>query len=371
MKSKKNYLIGVVCLCIIALYWINLKGLSFQTERNNVSSPSIESLEIEQQQGIEVPQSWMEDIDSNNAIHATIDIPESIRENGFRCAKAIKISIQEESIVELLEKYYHPYKGIEDDNVIQYLGEDNMYLYFDKGDMGGVELTSTLRNYISMAYRDGLTVDYNRDSYKIDSDLTEFTMKECDEKIYQLLKVVGVNGDLWIKHWALDFQTMQEEAQELHEDGSITKPDYAWSQKDDCYHCIVSQTCNDVPIIPNYMLSSYADILNSGSHIFTINEEKYLAFYLNNVYDIKYGEDFEQLLSFQDVIDKYKQYSSLTLRDYSTEITDITMRALVVENEKGEYAITPIWIFYGYWQLDDGSSAPYAVIINALTGDRL
>ena len=378
MNKNANYvLIAIIVIGIGLLFWFEPGRNSIQPERKNqnASPESLDYAAERENYSIYIPDKWEEKIDEYNRIEAIITVQDCIRENGFQKAEAKIVDINQERLLSLLEKYYHPQKGEEDEWVIQYSGKDNMYLYFFKNTEGGVteaSLTSSFRNYVSMAYREELTEDYNRNLYPIDEQLENFPLEDCDNMISAFCKSIGFSGDIHIIHRTLDYKIMKDEAEELHQNGTKTKPDYRWSPDDNSYYCTISQLCNQIPVIPSFYLTSYADILNAGGHKCLLNSERIASFYVYDIYEIQYEEEYEKLLKFSDIIEQYKKYASIALQDYETVITDITMRVLAIKQGGGKYKMTPVWIFYGYWENTAGDvKGEHAVFINAVTGARL
>lgn len=369
-KKKRNYFfITCVVIGIGLLLWIESNKNFTHLERENKSTSPV-SVNEETDFSIQIPDSWKEEIDLYNKIDATVIVPECVRMNGFRSASAKIKDVDYEKLLLSLEEYYHPQKGIEDEQVIQYVGEDNMYLYFFQS--GEVSLTSTFRDYVFMAYHEELTEDYNRDQYPIDQELDNFTLSECDEKIISLCQSIGIKGDLNIVHRSLDYKIMENEAKELHPDGTKTRPNYQWTLNDNSYYCTFSQTCNDISIIPSFYLQAYSDILNASAHTCLLNKERLVSFYIDDIYDIQYKENNEKLLEFSDILEKYKEYMRIAKQNFETVVTDITMRAIVVSQGDGNYQVTPIWVFYGYWKNGtDDVTGCHTVFINAVTGERL
>jgi len=383
MKKRRNrdyWLIVLIIAGIFILTGISMGWIPFLSGReDDPSLISITETESSQQlsisHAIEVPYTWQEEIDERNIIHAEIDIPDAIREQGFRKASAKTIEVDSESVLSLLEDYYHPYQTEEYEDVIQYRGEDELYLYIPKPGNLGISVTSTLRDYIYMAYRDNAgTEEYNRELYSINGELEGFSLEECKKKMREICSEIGIPGEVGITYRALDYRMMEEQAEELHMDGSVTKPDYNWTSSDNSYHCTISQLCNDIPVIQTYILAAYADILNYGDHTCVLNQERIISMFVYEVYDIAYEQDYEILLSFSEILDKYKASTELMLPDYNTEITDITMRVVALSQGGGIYKMTPVWIFYGTGFIDvEGElvTFPYAVIINGITGEEI
>lgn len=395
-KVNKNYiLIALIVICIGLLLWIepgknstlpDKEGgtVSTQPEEESaafsptsVSDMTVSETNIYEKYSIQVPDSWKEDIDEYNSIDAEITIPDYIKEKGFRKSYADIIVINQERLLALLEDYYHPHKEIDDEYVIQYLGNDDMYLYFfkDTGGGTGASLSSAFRNYVDMAYRETLGDGYNRDLYPIDEDLENFSIDDCDSMISDFCSSVGIGGEIEVIHRALDYKMMETEALELHMDGTWTKPDYQWTPKDSSYYCTISQLCNGIAIIPSYFLELSGDILNQGGHSCIINSERIAMFYVGDIYDIRYGDDYEDLMEFSYIVEKYKQYATLGRQDYETVVTDITMRVFAINQGNGNYKMVPVWIFNGYWSMTADTTEDvkgnHTIFINAVTGERL
>ena len=375
MKKYINYcLIGFIVICILVSIFLDPKKIFSKSEKEADPSP-VSAIVTEEQHAeqffIDVPDKWTEVIDDKNSIYARIDVPDTISTKGFRKAFATKKDIPEEPLLALMEDY-HPYQEFVADDMIQYLGDDNMHLFFNKEPLVGISFTCSTYDYYSMAYRDGLTYDYNRDKYAIDQEVEGFSLEECDDRIRNLCTSIGMDGEIQIVHRALDYRIMKEEAIELHMDGTQTRPDYAWSQADNGYRCSISQLCNDIPVIDSTIIRFRGDILNSTDHWCFLNRERYIDFLFNDIYDIQYEDTYGKLLDFPEIIEKYKEYTGLTIQDCSTEITNIIMRVMPADQGNGSYEMIPLWVFYGnsYYEEDDMEMA-YVVIINAITGERL
>ena len=274
---------------------------------------------------------------------------------------------------------------------MRYDGEDEFVLIYDEITRSFTMSTQSSR-LVNTAYRDGLTIDYNRNRYKVDSALDHFPLDICDARIQEFFRAVGLNADLWIRHWGLDYETMSGESLEYHQDGTKTVPDHIWTEADNCYHCSVSQMCNRIPLIPSYTLQASADIINVGNHSCELNCDRFIMFSLGEIYEITYSDEWLTLMDFEEIVRKYKKYqeaSSLLEKAYM-EVTDITMRAIPVAKKDDGYELVPVWIFYGYvpsayeeiyfnminMGVMSALEEPYldqnfAVIINAVTGEQL
>lgn len=321
--------------------------------------------------GLDIPYHWEEMIDEKNCIKATIDVPDIIREKGFQKAVGIVRNVSRENVLSIVEDYYHPVYGGEDEYSIHYTGEDGMYFSFQKV-VGSAYLMTDTYLYIRMAYRDGMAEDYNRDLYDVDMDLENFSVEECDEKLYEMFEQFGIYGDVNITHRALDYRMMEEQAIELHMDGTETKPDYNWSEKDNSFFCTVSQACNEISIIPTWQFTTPADILNAGAHTFVLNKERVIGLDVDDIYDIEYKQEWENLMEFSDVLEIFRQSPKLLTNNHYKKITDISLRVIAVPDSESEYIMIPVWIFYGYWTDEEETfQAQFAVMINAVTGEEL
>lgn len=373
-KLKKYCPFLMICLAIFALGWNQFHKRSFPSERESIPSQNSPAADAEAQPalyGIEVPAEWSEQIDERNRIDAVINIPDTIREEGFRSAYATAVLPSREGLLEFLEDFHLSF--VEDyATTTQYMGESGSILNFSNEGFSPFTYFSTeKRDYVSMAYRNGLTADYNRDCYSADAQLPDFSWQECDAWIDGLMSAAGSGGDVWTKRWALDHETMEREAVELHIDGTETRPDYAWSGEDDCYYCEFSQTCSGVPIIPSYMVQYWGDILNMLSHDCIVGRNGFFSFSLYEFYELSYTGEYENLLSFEEILGRYRQVIGLMDRDYDTLLTDITMRVIPVPSGNEQYRMRPVWLFCGYEQWEEGTDDFYVVFLDALTGEQL
>lgn len=382
MKNRKWIEIGLIILvivCIIILIGKNMGWFSEQLdkEQKGASNQSEETVKNgdNEKYPIDVPYKWQEEIDAYNKIDAKISIPDIIRTDGFLEASAKKMAPNQDEILPFLEDYYKPYLSNEYEDSTLYRGADELYLYLLKDKYKDIIISSKFGNYISMAYRDNPgTDDYNRELYPVEEDLEGFSVEECEEKVKNICEKLGIKSEVQIIYRSLDYRIMEEQATELHMDGSSTKPDYKWKIADSSYHCTISQLCNEVPIIQNYIVESYGDILNYGDFTCIINKERIVNLFFSNIYEIKYEKKYVELLSFESILQKYKEIAGLTIQKSNTLVTDITLRVIAVNRQDGNYDLVPIWIFYGNDTLKDGEEtyfSPYAIIINGITGEQI
>lgn len=374
-KRIMSYLL-IVCIVVgIGLLLFKESNKDFaRSERETASlSPASEERDGETDFSVQIPDSWKEEIGSNNRIDAAITVPESIRREGFRSADAEIKTLDREKILSLLEEDYRPRKTTENENLTQYTGTGGMFLNFDK--YGNADMVTDFYLYFAMSYCDQQVLErYNRDLYPVDQDFENFTVAECDDIIAAFCESAGIEGDISMVHRVIDYRIMKEEALELHPDGTENRPDYPWSADDNSYYCQFSQTCNGLSILPIFYLQANADILNASGHSCLVNRRKLCAFNLSEIYSIRYRESYENLMEFSEILEKYRQYMSMEPQVYETMITDITMRAIAVSQGNGEYRITPVWIFYGCQKVAEDDSDPYyqaIVIMDAVTGERL
>ena len=342
------------------------------------SETAVSGMSTEQNQkeeicfGMDVPIKYEENIDERNRINAVISIPDCIREKGFLKATAKEKEISQDKVKKMLEQYYRCTYDLEDEYSMMYRGKDDSLLSFEKN-TGGVYFMTDTYSLLRTAYNDQPRVEeYNRDLYAVNKDLENFTLDECDEKLYEMFAQFNMEGDFFINHRAMEYQIMKEEAVVLHEDGSLTKPEHDWSDADNSYYCTVSQLCNGIPILPVDYFCYYEDILNRGAHTFVLNKERTVGFDVSRIYDIAYHNEYVQLLEFEEVLAEYRNSPKLMGDGYYTEITDISLRIMATAGNGQEYSMIPVWIFYGYWtDTEKAFKAPFAILINGITGDEL
>ncbi len=374
-KWMKKY--GVLVAVIFAIFLVlsGRRGFFAGRPEENKEGETAAGQDISPDEGvsygIEIPYEYKADINETNRIDAVVDAPDTVRKEGFRMASARIADVPEASVLALLEEDYHPYAGEEYDAARQYLGEDEMYLFFSK-EYSEFTMFCRTADYIGTAYRYRPTEDCNKERYALDAELPDFPLADCDRRIEELFRAYGVDGGLRVVHSTLEHETMAQEALELHADGTWEKPDYTWSAADDNYHCRVWQMCNGVPVLHGYMLQTYMNILEEGCHILKLNRDRFLEMSITEVYKISYGQEWEQLLRFEEVLERYGQFTEAAEENYAIEITEIGLRVTSVDEGGGTYRMAPIWIFYGTKTYEsEGVVMPFAMMIDAVTGDEL
>lgn len=369
-------LICLVAVCMMGLYCKNyVFRQAAQPERSESASPADVSEEQKDTSAIdtgentyastfrEVPDTWEEIIDDKHSIHAAISVPDILKEQGYREATGNIIHPTPQEVLPLLDHKYQLEISVDDGKFVQYSDGKGTYVNFDDW----LSFFTKHSDYVLMAYRDV----YNRDIYPIDVDLDTFTLKECDEKIIQICSAVGLDSEYLVIHRALDYQTMEKEAI-YYEDLKALKPDYGWSEEDNCFHCSIYQLCNGVKIVPFYLLTAYSDILETSGHMCIIAKDGVLYMYFTEIYDIEYGQSYEQILPFEDIVERYRKYETMDMLDYNTDIEEIAFRVLPVPRQDGSVKMTPVWIFKGWWRYEtEDTIGDEVIVINAVTGDRL
>lgn len=378
MDRKKIINAGIISLLVLgvlALLFFDNKWELVEPQNIVLEDPENifeDKMEAQKSYSIEIPYDVYEEIDENNWIDAVVDVPDSIRTKGFQKAKGTVKKIDQEKVLGIIEDYYHPVFEGEDDYDIRYSGEDGMYFSFQKV-VGSAYLMTDTYIILRTAYQDSIGDSYyNRDLYALESDLSNFTVDECDQVLQEIYERFGIKGEVNVIHRALDYQTMEDEAVELRMDGTETKPDYDWSEDDNSYYCTISQSCNGVSVIPSWRFQSVADILNAGAHTIVLNKDRVVGLNIEAIYDIKYQQEYEDLLEFSEVLNLYKQSPTINKYSYCKKITDISLRVIPVAEKGDLYTLAPVWVFYGKW-FDEQQTfeAPFAIILDAVTGEEL
>lgn len=366
-KWMKTY--GILACVVAAILIIVLKSNGFLGKawggEGAVSGQGTDSY------GVDIPYEYRAEISQRNRINAAVDVSDVVRQEGFRKASCRVVDVPKDAVLAMLEDYYHFYEGEEYEELKQYLGKDEAAINFSK-EYEELSLFCRLASYIRMAYRDQpLGGDYNKELYALDKDLAHFSLTDCDSRIKELFQAYGVEGELRIQHRTLDHETMEREAVELHVDGPPGKPDYEWDEEDDSYYCEIWQLCNGVPATQAYMLMS-VNALDFGEYTILLNKERFLLMFMNEVYLFDYEETREDLMDFEEIIQRYGRITETIPENDSVEITDITLCALNVEQGGGNRAMAPIWVFQGINISGQfGREIPFVVIIDAVTGDEL
>lgn len=369
-KWMKNN--GILACVVIAILFVLMRNNGFFVGRaGGDRDKEAASGQTGTSYAMDIPYEYKAEISEKNRINAAVEVSDTVREEGFKKAYAQVADVPEAFVFSILEDDYHLREGEEYENIRQYVGENEAYLYFVKNNRT-FSFWCRAASYIEMAFQDQpAAMNYNEELYALDGELADFPLEECDRQIRELFQAYGVEAELRIRHRALDHETMEQEAVEWHIDGSSTKPDYAWSAADDSYHCVVWQLCNQTPVVYPHMLSFYGDILKNGNHTLLLNKERILQMYISDVYRIRYEEEKEPLLDFAEVVERYRQITEAAPRNSRVEITDIGLRVINVDEGGGRFRMAPIWIFYGTETSENGVEFPFAVMIDAVTGDEL
>lgn len=367
-KKVFDYIIAISL--ILGLFFCIFSDMSFfvkesESKKNN-SLTSEQNEQEKKSYGIDVPYEWNETVYENHIICANIDVPEIIRKQGFKKATAVQNEVTIDNLREIL-KEYDLKEDVLPDGSTRYAGLYDSYLNIYQGTF---YLTTASSIYLNMAYRDVTFMDsYNADKYPFDLELEEFSLQECDEKLDAILKAMGVESDVIISRRSLDYHTMAQEAIELHKDGTEGKPDYSWSVEDDCYYCKISQLCNEVPVLPNENFIYWTNIIYDGMYTIALRKDRIATMNCYQVFDISYEDDYEELIAFPQILQKYKDIAVDVPKEQKIQITDITLRVRPIKNDDGSYDLVPMWIFYGTQDIEGFLPYPYVVIFNALTGD--
>lgn len=369
MKRKVfDYIIAISI--ILGLFFCIFSDMSiFVTESGSANKHSLASEQNEQaieSYGIEVPYIWDETVYENHIICANIDVPDVIREKGFQKATAVQNETQFEEFNNILKEYELKEEALPDGST-RYVGlyESYLYIYPEV-----VLFTSENSSYINMAYRDVTFMDsYNADKYPVDLELEEFSLQECDAKLDTIMKDMGIGDDVTVFQRSLDYKTMEQEAIELYKDGTEDKPNYEWSVEDDSYYCKISPLCNDIPVIPNDSFIYWTNIIYDSMYTIILREDRIVNMYCYQVFDISYEDEYEEMVEFSQIIQKYKDIAVDVPKEQKIQITDITLRVRPIKNDEGSYDLVPMWIFYGTQDIEGFLPYPYVVIFNALTGE--
>lgn len=367
-KRAIDYIVAI--FIILGLSFCILTDMSFfvmESESEETHSLISEQEDEETKNyALDVPYEWDEIIYENHSICANIDVPEIIREKGYQKATAVQKDNQFENLVPIF-KGYELEEDILPDGIVRYKGLNESYLNIYEGCF---IFTNIYSIYVGMAYNDITFMDsYNADKYAVETDLDEFSLQECDDKLEEIFEYMQLDSDITVFRRSLDHKTMEQEAVELHHDGSESKPDYTWSISDDCYYCQISQLCNDIPIIPNDSFLYWTNILYDRMHTIVLREDGVVKMVCNEVFEISYEDNYEELVDFSEIMQKYRDSAVDVPKEQRIEITDITLRVRAMKNDEGNYDLLPMWIFYGTQEIDGTWSYPYVVVFDALTGD--
>ncbi len=382
-KKRDIFFTAFLLMAILICMGWAATGNSFGSRKNqgeiseaaeNINNNNLKENQKMISKPMEIPKSYKEELDDQNKIDAVISIPENIREKGFRQAWGQKSFPDRETMLQLFGEY-DLYEGEEYKNVEQYRGADNMYLYYPRIEEEGFSAITDFAMLVRSAFRNQVGVpNFNRDKYVKEGNLGNFTLEECREILKELSRDIGMGDSVSMTCYALDYQTMSEEAMLLDMDGNITKPDHRWSDSDNCFYCEISQLCNGIPVISASDVMGAADIIECGEVDCIIKKDRIADLSFSNIYSISYSENYEELLSFDEILQRYRDMLESREMVYQTCITDITMRVLPTADGGDRYKMHPVWVFYGHDSTEvEGElmEGPYAVFFDGVTGDIL
>lgn len=209
--------------------------------------------------------------------------------------------------------------------------------------------------------------------YEKDTDFSFQSREEVKEELDKVLNQLGIDGAVY-DFYALDYQTMEREAIVYDMDEGSEKPDYTWSEKDNCYYIYIQQTCNEVPLLSGEIQELNEMVKEYSTFNVLYNFDGIAEFTGRNLYKIEYGEEIQPLLDFDTVVSIFQEKQELLLSDYDTVIDSISLYALPVEQKDSSYEILPVWIFSEntYGTLDEKEyTYPYTMIINAISGEEI
>ncbi len=325
-----------------------------------------------EQSPIEIPYAYEKQISDRTNINAEIEVPDTIREEGFYTASAELLNYDDSQVEGL---FWNKDNTKEE----MYPEDGGKAIYGLNGDFLFVSSTY-LSYYTSWAqypecafYSDIRTEDYNRNLYKKDMDFSFKSREEVKEELDQVLNQLGVEEAVY-DFYALDYQTMESEAIVYDIDGGSEKPDYSWSEKDNCYYIYICQTCNGVPLLSGRTQELNEMVKNHATVDVLYNMDGIAEFWGKYLYKIKYDDKIRPLYDFDAIVSVFQQKQELMLAEYDTVIDSISLYALPTEQKNGTYEIQPVWIFSGnsYWtENGEDYTYPYAMIIDAVSGEEI
>lgn len=330
------------------------------------------------EESLEIPDAYQEVLNGNHEIDAQVNVPDCIREKGFREAWAVPASNDHQTVLSLFEEYAPRQVEVDDsmtEKLCRYEGEDGFFLLLFYGD-SHASMSSRQGDCIKMAYRyDERTDGYNRELYSLTQQLASFPRRECEERIRAMCRALGVKGDYKVAARLMEHETMEREAVQLNKDGTEQKPDYTFGEADDGYFCTISQLCNDIPVLYSYSAGLVeSDVLNYGPIECYLTKERIPFLYVDYAFDITYGESYLKLLPFTRVVERYWETRELEAATKHSRITRIELRALAVQDGTHSCRIEPVWFFAGY-EWNDGEISlpemPFSVGIHAVTGEEV
>ena len=103
-----------------------------------------------------------------------------------------------------------------------------------------------------------------------------------------------------------------------------------------------------------------------------LSRERIIRMFFAAIYDIHYEDTYEELLSFSDIMKKYRKIIDLVPKEKSTNVNKIELRVVAVRENGKVFRMVPVWVFYGSTSYEGMEyTDSYAVFIDGLTGEEL
>ena len=120
--KKRVVVYGVLLLLVMCMGLVSCGAV-----RENSAEPEGDMRDSDtasaEQVSSQIPERMVEEIGETGRIDAVIAVPDCVREKGFQKATAKRVDIDQDGVLAFLEEFYHPRKGIEYEQGIQYRGE--------------------------------------------------------------------------------------------------------------------------------------------------------------------------------------------------------------------------------------------------------
>lgn len=251
-------------------------------------------------------------------------------------------------------------------------GEDDSFL-----DVGGAALTfynSLYNNLCNAVQTNPMTSSYNLDKFT-EQELEFMPRTECEEKIRDLLSLLGVSFSSDMRCYALDAATLQNEERAIDVDGNRQEEmeKGIWTAEDECYYFQLSQEFNGVNVFENGYGDYFSGIGIPPTKIEAIYGAKGLV-YLNilNAYDTINGtEKSEKIQNIDDLENELKKKYELLIRSACDKVTDIKMQYIPYNSDNYSFSFVPAWIVRIETPVEGMDNYTMDLLFHAITGKEL
>ena len=252
---------------------------------------------------------------------------------------------------------------------ISYTSADGSVLYVEPIDL--IYVRQTERNdyfYVFTNLRINYDM-YNPYKYSLTEQLSFATREEAVQHLMDTLGKIGSHADsITYKAYALDVSTLCEEAKRFddwatYQDDNALKKD--WTVEEEAYAISLWQENQGLPVW-TANINSYGVIDESMAPVHAIyREDGFVWFDFTGFLDFETSEEYDVLLSFEDIINKISDKYTDIISSDKILVTEMMLCILTSSDGQGGYNLYPAWVCtYEY----EGGNSVGQMVFDAVTG---